>query len=634
MAQQNVTELDFDNIKTNLKTFLKDQSEFTDYNFEGSGFGVLLDLLAYNTHYNGLLAHMLANESFLDSAIKRESVVSLAKAIGYMPRSRRSASATITFDITADPAYSSTTLTLPRDAVFTGTLDGTSYNFCPSTDVTINASSVGGVTHFVFTDLVLREGVRVSNQFTVQTGVEQGPYVIPNVTVDTTTIRVRVQNSLSDLTLTTWSKADTFLDVKSDTKSYWIEEGADGNYQIRFGDNVIGKKLDTGNLIIIDYVTGSGEAANGVKTFTSGTTYTGSNETKTVTTSSATSGGAFKERIDEIRFNAPRYNATRERAVTSSDYESLILASNPNIESVSVWGGEKNDPPMYGKVFISLNPTTGTIITAQDKDNITNSIIDPKTPVSIIPEFVDPEYTYVGVNTSAVYDPKVTTLTSGEIGQAMTSSISEYFTTSLNKLNKSFYYSRLHDLIKSSSDSILSVNIQTHLQKRPTVVTGTLTNYTVRFNTKLQPRELTSTLFDITLSGVTHTKCSLADLPGSTVVAPLYNGTGVVNAVDTSGNIIAAVGTIDYDAGTIEAAINISALYGSETVLRVNVTPHDSAKDVTTQALVRTSDTSTAAVVAKPSRNTVLALDNTVVSNTTKALSGVKVAATPEVEEI
>ena len=630
MAQQTVTELDFDDIKANLKVFLESQTEFSDWNFEGSGLNAILDLLAYNTHYNGVIAHMLANESFLDSAIKRESVASLAKAIGYTPRSRRSSTAKLNVVITPPSSYTSTTLTLSRNTIFTSTVDGVSYTFYPAEDVVATKSG----TTFTFNDLEVKEGVRVASQFAVAAGNEQGPYVIPNPNIDTTSLRVRVQTSLADLTLTSYNVSSTILDVKTDSKIFWIEEGTDGLYQLRFGDDTLGKKLSKGNLIRIDYLNTTGDTANGCKTFSCSSVISGGGEIITITTAANAGSGSLKEKIDEIRFNAPKYNATKDRAVTSSDYESLILASNSSIQSVSVWGGEQNDPPMHGKVFISLNPVTGSIITDAIKDNIRNTIITPKAAVAIQPEFVDPEYTYIGLEINSVYNPKETLFTAGEIGTTITTAVNNYFTNTLNKLNKSFYYSKLHDLINDSSDAILSTNLQIRLQKRPSVDLGVSKNYTVKFNTKLQPREITSTYFDLTLEGTTQ-KVSLQDVPASSVVAPLYNGTGTINAIQADGTVVGAIGTVDYDSGTISIPSTvIKSLYGTETKLRINAVPHDSIKDVTTQALIRTSDTSTAAVVAKASRNTVLSLDDSSLNSTTGEVAGLTVLAKPEVAEI
>ena len=285
-------------------------------------------------------------------------------------------------------------------------------------------------------------------------------------------------------------------------------------------------------------------------------------------------------------------------------------------------------------MFISLNPVLGSFITESVKDNIKTAVIEPKTPVSIIPEFVDPEYTYVSIDVGTVYDPKLTTLAKGEIESGVLTNINSYFNNSLNKLNKSFYYSRLHDTIKSFNDAIISVNIQTRFQKRIKPDLKVPKNYTVKFNQKLQPRELTSTYFDLTISNVT-TKVLLQDVPAVGVVAPAYSGTGIVNAVTNIGTVIGAIGTIDYDSGTVTIpSTTINALYGSEATLRIQVTPHDSVKDITTQALIRTSDTSTAAVVAKPSRNTVLTLDDSVVNSTINSRAGTVITATPEVEEI
>ena len=634
MAQMRVNELDFEQIKNNLKIFLKSQEEFSDYNFEGSGFAVLIDLLAYNTHYNGMLAHMLANENFIDTAIKRESVVSIAKALGYTPRSYLSSEAKITLTVTSDPAFVGTNLTLDRDVSFTTQMDGASYTFFPQEDVTVAAEIIDGVKKFVFTDLKIKEGSRVVNRFTVSQGKSQGPYVIPNENADVSTLRVRIQDSLSDISITTWNKVDTMLDVKGDSRVYWVEEGIDGLNQLRFGDGVLGQKLKTDNIIIIDYLAGKGVTPNGAKTFNCTGVLTGGAESFSVTTGSVASGGSYAETVDEIRFNAPRFNATRDRAVTEQDYKSLILQSNPNIQSVSVWGGEKNDPPMYGKVFISLNPVAGQIITEQDKDTIKNTIIDPKTPVAIIPEFVDPEFTYIQLEVTSVYNPKETVLTKGQVEAAILIEIENYFNNSLNRLNKSFYYSRLHDRIKEGVSSLISTNIQLGLQKRIKPDLNKDYNYTLMFNQKLQPRELTSTFFDVTIAG-TNQKAILQDVPNSDVKAPSYNGSGVINVITPTGDYLGQVGTIDYDSGKISIPkMHITKLYGTETFLRVTVTPHDSVKDITTQALVRTSDTSTAAVVAKPSRNTVLTKDDSVLNSTINTVSGVRITATKEVEEV
>ena len=626
MPQINVTELDFDDIKQNLKTFMQSQAEFSDYNFEGSALSVLLDTLAYNTHYNAVLAHLLANESFLDSAIKRTSVVSLAKNLGYTPRSRRCPVGTLTFTITPSGAYTSSTYTLPRDTVFTSSLNGTSYTFVPSEAVTATLQNVSGTNKFVFSNLKLKEGKRISNSFLITTNKELDPVIIPNKDVDTSTLRVRVQTSGSNFNIETYVLHTGILDIDETSKVYFLEETIEGLYSITFGDDVIGKKLTAGNVVIVDYINTNGVTANGAKTFTCSATLTGGGEIKAYSGAVAASGGQNKESIDSIKINAPKYNSARERGVTASDYKSLILASNENIQSCSVWGGESNDPPVYGKVFISLDPIAGQVITQQDKDNIVSNIIDPRGSIGILPEFVDPEYTFITLKVSVVYNANATSLTSGQLSSSVSSAISTYFNTELNILNKNFYFTALHTSIKGVSNSIVSINIIPSLQKRIEILDFDRdVNYTFTFNSRVQPRELHSTWFDYTNNGATN-KVKLQDVPNADVVSPEYNGFGTVFLQSDSGSKIGDIGTIDYSTGKITIlAMRVSALYGSEDSIRVSIRPHDDVNDILTTTLTRTTPVSTAAVIPTPAKNTLLALDDTVLSSVTGARTGLEI---------
>ena len=626
MPQINVTELDFDDIKQNLKTFMQSQAEFSDYNFEGSALSVLLDTLAYNTHYNAVLAHLLANESFLDSAIKRTSVVSLAKNLGYTPRSRRCPVGTLTFTITPSGAYTSSTYTLPRDTVFTSSLNGTSYTFVPSEAVTATLQDVSGTGKFVFSNLKLKEGKRISNSFLITTNKELDPVIIPNKDVDTSTLRVRVQTSGSNFNIETYVLHTGILDIDETSKVYFLEETIEGLYSITFGDDVIGKKLTAGNVVIVDYINTNGVTANGAKTFTCSATLTGGGEIKAYSGNVAAAGGQNKESIDSIKINAPKYNSARERGVTASDYKSLILASNENIQSCSVWGGESNDPPVYGKVFISLDPIAGQVITQQDKDNIVSNIIDPRGSIGILPEFVDPEYTFITLKVSVVYNANATSLTSGQLSSLVSSAISTYFNTELNILNKNFYFTALHTSIKGVSNSIVSINIIPSLQKRIEILDFDRdVNYTFTFNSRVQPRELHSTWFDYTNNGAEN-KVKLQDVPDADVVSPEYNGFGTVFLQSDSGSKIGDIGTIDYSTGKITIlAMRVSALYGSEASIRVSIRPHDDVNDILTTTLTRTTPVSTAAVIPTPAKNTLLALDDTVLSSVTGARTGLEI---------
>jgi len=633
MPQINVTELDFDTIKQNLKTFMQSQAEFSDYNFEGSALSVLLDTLAYNTHYNALLAHLLANESFLDSAIKRTSVVSLAKTLGYTPRSKRCSVATINFTITPSNAYTSSTYTLPRDTVFTSTLNGTTYTFVPSEAVTATLQDFSGTGKFVFSNLKLKEGKRISNSFLIAANKELEPVIIPNKDVDTSTLRVRVQTSGSNFNFETYVLHNGILDINESSKVYFLEETIEGLYSITFGDDVIGKKLTAGNVVIVDYINTNGVTANGAKTFTCSATLTGGGEIKAYSGNVAAAGGQNKESIDSIKINAPKYNSARERGVTASDYKSLILASNENIQSCSVWGGESNDPPIYGKVFISLDPIPGQIITQQDKDNIVSNIIDPRGSIAILPEFVDPEYTFITLKVGVVYNVNATTLTPGQLSGSVSSAISTFFNTELNKLNKNFYFTALHTIIKGVSNSIISINIIPSLQKRIEILDFDRdVNYTFTFNSRVQPRELHSTWFNYTNNDATN-KVKLQDVPNADVVSPEYNGFGTVFLQSDSGSKIRDIGTIDYSTGKITIlAMRVSGLFGNETAIRVSIRPHDDVNDILTTTLTRTAQVSTAAVIPTPSKNTILALDDTVESGLTGARTGLQINIIPKAE--
>ena len=636
MPQINVTELDFDNIKQNLKTFMQSQAEFSDYNFEGSALSVLLDTLAYNTHYNAVLAHLLANESFLDSAIKRTSVVSLAKNLGYTPRSRRCPVGTLTFTITPSGAYTSSTYTLPRDTVFTSSLNGTSYTFVPSEAVTATLQNVSGTNKFVFSNLKLKEGKRISNSFLITTNKELDPVIIPNKDVDTSTLRVRVQTSGSNFNIETYVLHTGILDIDETSKVYFLEETIEGLYSITFGDDVIGKKLTAGNVVIVDYINTNGVTANGAKTFTCSVTLTGGGEIKAYSGNVAAAGGQNKESIDSIKINAPKYNSARERAVTASDYKSLILASNENIQSCSVWGGESNDPPIYGKVFISLDPIAGQLISQQDKDNIVSNIIDPKGSIGILPEFVDPEYTFITLKVSVVYNTNATSLTSGQLSSSVSSAISTFFNTELNILNKNFYFTALHTIIKGVSNSIVSINIIPSLQKRIEIPRENFerdANYTFTFNSRVQPRELHSTWFEYTNNEATNI-VKLQDVPDAGVVSPEYNGFGTVFLQSESGSKIRDIGRIDYSTGKITIlAMRVSALVGeTETAIRVSIRPHDDVNDILTTTLTRTAPVSTAAVIPTPSKNAILALDDTAQSTLTGARTGLEINMIPKTE--
>lgn len=551
MSNLRIAELDFDTIKTNLKTYLQAQNEFTDYDFEGSGLSVLIDILAYNTHYNAYLANMLANEMFLDSAVKRSSVVSIAKHLGYTPRSVTGSKAIL--DITVNsPSGSPATLTLDRYSSFSSTINGVPYTFLTTEPYTIQPS--GGV--YTFGDIPVKEGRLLEYGYTVVSPGPDEKYEVPNAAVDISTMLVTVQNSSTDTTITTYTLATDITEVTSTSSVYFIEENTLGNYQIYFGDGILGKKLTTGNIIRIQYLVSSGSIANVSGTisqsFTSDSTIGGSSSI-VVTTVSNSTGGAEKESITSIKFNAPRANLARNRAVTKSDFSSIIKAEYSQVESVSVWGGEENSPPAYGKVFISLKPYSGYVIDNATRTEIKNTILSDRKVLTITPEFVDPDYVYVNLNVSINYNKNLTTLSSSQISNLARTTIINFFNNQLQQFEKPFYFSQLLEELNNINSSVLSVLSGVKIQKRIQPVLNVSNAYIeenrLKFNNRLHPGELESTRFNIVREGSTIT-VRIKDVPDD--MPPNYNGTGDVRLYNVSNDQdLGSIGSINYATGEI-----------------------------------------------------------------------------------
>ena len=552
MSNLRIAELDFDQIKTNLKTYLNAQSEFTDYDFEGSGLSVLLDILAYNTHYNAYLANMLMNEMFLDSAVKRSSAVSIAKHLGYTPTSARGAVANLNIVVTS-PVGLPPSLTMNRYTPFTSTVDGTSYTFLTTEAQT--ALRVG--TTYTFSNINVKEGALLSYSYVVADAATSTKYEIPSDFVDTTTLSVTVQTSASNASTSTYNLSTDITGIDDTSKVYFLEQNTRGKYEIYFGDNVIGQGLSVGNIINIQYTTVQGAAVNVSSTvaqsFIAATTIGGSSNIG-VTVNSNSTGGADVEGIASIKFNAPRVNASKNRAVTATDYEALILANYSGAESVSVWGGEDNDPPYYGKVLISLKPYSGYTISDATKQTIIDTILKTKKAITVTPEFVDPSYLFVGVNANIIYNTSLTPLSSEDIKALAETAIANYFLTDLQKFNKTFNHFKLTNLIQESHASITGVLLSLKLQKRiiPTLnTTNVFTgNSALRYRNPIKPGSISSSFFFATVSG-NATLVKITDIPNDT--PPSDTGSGVlrlINAV-TGAVVNNNIGTVNYGTGVV-----------------------------------------------------------------------------------
>jgi hypothetical protein len=464
----NVAELDFDAIKNNLKEFLRGQTEFQDYDFEGSAMAVLLDVLAYNTHYNSLYNNLSINEMFLDSARKRNSVVSIAKMLGYTARSSTCAKVTVNIVVSGGSSTPSN-LTIPAYSQFVTTVDGVQYTFYNTGSLT----TVRTGTTYNFTGVELTEGTPISNKIAVQTGQR---YIIPNADVDLNTLRISVQENSSSSVYETYTRSETIVTATPDTKLYWVKEIDDGLYEIVFGDDNIGRALEAGNIVHLDYFVSSKDLPNGARVFTynGSTLITGA--TVQITTTSPAANGADKEEIDSIRYNAPKFYAAQNRAVTPDDYKSLVLANVPEAQAVSCWGGEDNNPPVYGKTFICVKPKNATKLTTVQKAALISSVLHPRNVVSVIPEIVDPEYLNIALDVTVYYNEQETTRTATEIESIVRNTILEYDRTDLQNFDSIFRQSKLSRLIDTSEASIVS-NVTTVQIRR---------QLTPRYNTSAQ----------------------------------------------------------------------------------------------------------------------------------------------------
>ena len=491
-----ITELDFDTIKTNLKSFLKQQTEFQDYDFEGSGLNVLVNLLAYNTHYNAYYLNMVANESFLDTALLRDSVVSHAKTLGYIPHSKTASTAVI--NLTIDSGNSTlNTLTIPKGYVFNSDLmDKRIFNFVVMDENTVTKSN----TSYHFENLNIKEGELTTYTYTYdEASNPKSVFLLPDADIDTSTITVIVKPSASNTTSTVYNKVTDILDVTAASEVFYLQESKGGKYQIYFGDGTVGKKLDDGSVVALTYLLTNGNLANKATGFAQ-TSAIGGYSTSTIEVLSVAAGGSDRETVEEIKTSSPLQFTTQNRLVTIKDYESYIKKNYPSIDSLSVWGGEDEVPAVYGKVLISLKPKANYYITEIEKIRILNEIIKPKSIVSVSAEIRDPEFLFILLNNTVKYDSKRTTLSETILKSSIRNAIISYRDTNLNKFGSIFALSKLQDSIDSISlNGIIGSETVVRLQRRFQPEIGLTSNYKINFGVPLRrgtvTNKMTSTEF-------------------------------------------------------------------------------------------------------------------------------------------
>ena len=468
-----ISELDFQGIKENLKTFLSQQDEFRDYDFQGSGMNILLDVLAYNTHYLGFNANMLANEMFLDSASQRANVVSLAKQVGYTPTSAVSSKATI--DVLVNNG-SGSSITMVRGTKFTSTVDGTAYNFVNNADVSV--TPVDGV--YKFSSLDVFEGTFLNFKYTVNTSDTEQRFIIPNDDVDTTTLTVKIQESSSDTTTNTYTLAQGITGLDNTSKVYFLQEVENGRFEVYFGDGVLGKAVADGNIVILDYIVCNRDAPNGASTFTlSGTV--GGFSNVTITTVNNAAGGDSPETIKSIKYNAPRDYTSQDRAVTAEDYKVLVKSLYANAQSVQVYGGEDAATPDYGKVYISIKAKSGSNLTELTKENLVKSL-KSFAVASVTPVIIDPETTFIVLTTTFKFDSNLTTKDVSTLGTDVLNAITAYNSNSLEDFSGMFRYSEALKTIDDADPSILSNITKVKMYKFITPTLNSALKYTISYN--------------------------------------------------------------------------------------------------------------------------------------------------------
>jgi hypothetical protein len=484
----NLIDLDFDSIKTNLKNFLKGQDVLKDYNYDGSALSVLLDVLAYNTQYNAYYLNMVANETFLDSSVQRSSVVSQAKLLNYTPKSNVASQAIINLTVNQVPGNS---LTLPKYTSFLSQpINGKSYNFITTDTYTTNVAN----SKALFTNVVLSQGKLSSQSYTVDTATNPTfTFQIPDVNVDLNSLKVTVQDSATNTVTQIFNKVDSALLLNGDSYVYFTQENTNGYYEIYFGDGILGKKLYNGNIVKITYISTDSSDSHGANSFYLMDTINGFANTK-VSPIQEASNGSSKETIDQIKFYAPKNYAAQNRAVTKNDYITLLQQNNIGItfDSVNVWGGEENDPPIYGQIFISLKPSGGYNITQVQKKRLIDEVIKPISVVTVAPNIVDPDYLYLRFQITVYYDPQKTTQSPVELADGVKSAIFNFADKTLNTFNASFNSYLLLSTIQNYSPAIVGNDFNIRLEKKFYPILGKSNNYKFYFNTSLEKGILTS----------------------------------------------------------------------------------------------------------------------------------------------
>jgi len=587
MPLVNFTNLDFDQIKTTLRDYLKANSNFTDYDFEGSNLSTILDVLAYNTYITSYNANMVANEVFLDSATLRENVVSLARTIGYIPRSKKAASATISFfvdcsNITPNPI--SLTLKKGPIASTSGTFGNQSFIFSILEDITVPVFD--GIASF--NDIQVYEGTLLTSNFTYTSRNPNQRYILPNSGIDTNLISVIVKNNQQSSVSVKYNQQDSLFEIDKESEVYFLQEIEDERYELIFGDNVFGKALQEGNYIEVSYIATNGDSANGVSQFSysgrltytrNSTEYTVTTGISLLTTGLIASGGENIESVESIKKYAPRTYSSQNRAVTANDYETLIPSKiYPETESISVFGGEELIPPQYGKVFISIKPKSGDFLSNLVKENIKLKL-KKYAVAGIVPEILDLKYLYIETDSKIYYNTNLAPSASyvSSIVQSNATKYSE--STELNKYGARFKYSKFLKIIDESHESVTSNITKIQIRRDLRVSLNSFAEYSIGFGNEFHINSMSgynikSTSFKV--SGISQ-DVYLSDVPDTNRTTGSIFLFNVPNVSSTSPTIIRRnVGTVNYKSGIITLnpiTISSAKQKNGQPIIEISATP-------------------------------------------------------------
>jgi hypothetical protein len=568
-----LSNIDFDTHKNTLKQYLKSQERFQDYDFEGSNINVLLDILSYNTFHNMFYLNMVSSEMFLDTAQLRDSVVSHAKELNYTPRSFNSAQANVNITINSSD-LSKRSISIPRGTTFSSRLTNQNFTFSVGETITVtDYSIVGANIIFQGNNITLSEGYFVNDTFTF-TADKTERFILSNKNCDISSILMTVIEDVG-ATVSTYTRASSLFNVNSNSKVFFIQACENDSYEILFGDGITGRRPKDNSIISVEYRISNGQLPNGCNSFLVDSTIDGESNI-TITTNAAAAQGSVSESIEDIKYNAPRHFTTQERAVTTEDYENLLKLNFSEINAVSAFGGEDLDPPQFGKVFVAVDLKEIDILPEGKKQEYFR-FLKPRSPVSIDPVFVEPEYTFIGINSLVKYNVNISKLSVEDIRTIVTAAISDYTNNELNNFNRVFRYSNVVEAIDNAQTAIVSNETNIKVIKIITPQLNTPSNIDINFKIPLDTTQSVAKGGFAVLSSRFVFKNNFATLQD--------DGQGTVNIVNQSGNVITPIGTVDYDTGLIQLAnFNINSFDGAG--IKVRVEPRNKDISVTNNVII------------------------------------------------